>query len=253
MQIITDQSATIAGAHPPTEGSAAVYAHSLTPGTAGNLPADSISGTCCNSFTLFAYNGSFTGGAAATSYHTATAQDIADATASLKPTLDTMSQDATRQQIRPDESQIQGNCTTRSNASAQPGEQADSVTVTISEQCTGRAYATDALRSASSAYITGVAHSQLGTLYTSTAAPTVKIDGISTDGAKARLAVTINATFIFQIPAAEQEQLKNALAGKTRAQAGIILFSMKGVTKAQIDSPASLPDASRINLQIVEI
>ena len=33
----------------------------------------------------------------------------------------------------------------------------------------------------------------------------------------------------------------------------VILFSMKGVIKAQMDGPETLPDASRINLQIVEI
>jgi hypothetical protein len=250
--VITDASITIQGAHPPTEGSASVRAHSAELGAAGNLSAYAVSGACCNSPTLFAYSGVFAGGAEAQHYQTPTAQDMQGAAAALKNQIDSTTRAQAAAQLQPGQTVLWQQCTTSRSADAQPGAQTDHVTVTLDERCMVKTAATATIDAASSAIITQAAAYLLGSGYTLFNTPQTHINGISTAGDTARLAVTITAAFTVQLSAADQQRLKTALAGQPRERAAATLLTTKGVTRAQIDPKTTmLPDASRIDLQFV--
>jgi len=165
VSVITDATKTIAGAQPPTEGSTVIPAHSVTNDAAGNIAADAISGTCCNSLTLFAYNSQFTGGAAATSYKVISLSDIATAAAELKTGLDKTERGELLKKISPDDTLLPEHCTTETTSSRPTGAQAEQATVTERETCNGAAYNTHQLESAGSDYLIAQAREALGTMY----------------------------------------------------------------------------------------
>src|SRR6266699_3548596 len=165
VQVITDQPAIIPPANPPLEGHVTIPAHTLPAGAGGNIQAYDINQACCATSVVAKNTQSFTGGAAARDFLAVTRTDINTAVTSLLLTLSQSENAALQAQLHPGEALAVSACTPHVASNHKPGDEANHVTVTVSETCGGLAYAShevylDALQS-----LTAQATTTLGAEY----------------------------------------------------------------------------------------
>src|SRR5438105_7271610 len=141
-----------------------VRAHAEDTGPAGNLAAGTIGGPCCSAYVL-AYGGAFSGGADARTYPTPTAHDIASAVVPLRNQLDSRMQGAIHAWLQPHEVLVPPTCHTTTSSSAEPGAEADHVTVTVGETCAAAAYSESELQQEATARLGALATHQVGPSY----------------------------------------------------------------------------------------
>ena len=244
VEVVTDETVTIAGATPPTEASARIHAHTVTTGSSSNLFPDAIAGKCCKE-NIFAYNNAFVGGADPTTYHTATATDVEHLTTLLKASLNQKVQSNVDAQVAPGEILLPLQCSADTKNSVPIGGAAETLTITETENCTAKAYQRSDLQTKSSGYLTTEAQKLYGDLYTSK-----DIQTRITDTANNKITILISGNFSYHLSSADEQKLKYRLAGKKRKEAQLLLLNMQGITKVQIIGQDVLPDAKRIDIQM---
>lgn len=148
IQIATDTAATIPAGNPPSYGVATAPAHAINPGTQGNIAAYSIDTICCATSVKAVNTGAFTGGRNARDYTFATQQDIDNGLSPLKQAVFTQTQAALQAQITADQVFIPLPCTSTVNTNHRAGDEANSVTITVSETCAGGTYSQKSLQDA---------------------------------------------------------------------------------------------------------
>ncbi len=138
IQVATDQAVTIPANAPPVDGQATVTAHALKKGASGNIATGDITITINNG--LLVRNNQFSGGQDSRDFTIVTKKDL-DAPAATLQTKVTDSMTAALQQQRTPTEQLQKvPCTPTVTANHAPEEEAQTVTVTVSETCTAIAY-----------------------------------------------------------------------------------------------------------------
>ncbi len=141
--VVTAQSATIPPATsttPPTDGTVSVAAYSVIPGISGNIAAQDVHQVCCGGAVLVENLDAFSGGKDVQTVTVVKQSDIENATITLKTALDKKGNDQAQQEVRPGQQLVSLACTTNTQASQQAGDQAQSLQVTTTEQCTPLAY-----------------------------------------------------------------------------------------------------------------
>jgi hypothetical protein len=145
-QVITDQTATIPAGSYAGYGTANVSAHSLLIGSTGNLPAGSIQGACCKAYILV-YSGAFTGGADEKDFPMVTKSDLSRPEATLTKQLTSAIQTMFTSQVQPSETVLTPlSCTPKTTTDHREGEEAKTVTITITQTCNTFAYNTQAMQ-----------------------------------------------------------------------------------------------------------
>jgi Baseplate J-like protein len=148
VSVITDEQATIPPASqtiPPTYGQIRVSAHSVMPGTSGNITAGDINEACCAT-SIIAQNASFHGGHDAYTYTFLSEKDVQNATTPLLPMLqsETLSL-LSRPQVNP-------TCTTVTSSSPSIGKETTSAVLRITETCKAFSYRLTSVNDAVSLY-----------------------------------------------------------------------------------------------------
>lgn len=148
LTVITDEQATIPPASqtiPPTYGQVNVSAHSVMPGTSGNITAGDINEACCAT-SIIAQNSSFHGGRDAYTYTYLSDQDVKNTTAPLLPTL--QAQTLSMLPIP----QLNPACSTATTSTPSVGKETLHAVLRITETCKAFSYSISSVKDAVSTY-----------------------------------------------------------------------------------------------------
>jgi len=251
--VLTEEDAYIPAASPPTDGVRTVSAQAENPGMADNLAAGAISGPCCRAYVL-AYSGRFSGGADARSYRTPTIADISSASTPLIRQVDDRMQSTLRAQLLAGEVLLPPKCATTPTSSAQPGTEADHITVTVAETCNTAAYHALELEQAATAQLGALAAQQLGTQYRLWGDIHVTIAGATVADDHVTFYLQLSGLYSYRFSQQQLLQLQSQLVGVSRDRAQLLLRHLVGVTQARIQSSnATLPsEPSRIQILLLE-
>jgi hypothetical protein len=138
--IVTDQPAIIPAGNPPSYGQVTVLAHAIVAGSQGNIQAYDINQACCATSVLAKNTQDFTGGQNAREYLVVTKADIDQPATILAATLEKSERAALEAQLKPGEALITPPCTEQITTNHKAGEEASSITVSVSETCSSVAY-----------------------------------------------------------------------------------------------------------------
>ncbi len=141
IQIVTDETVTIAAGSGATNGSATVPAHTIQAGQAANIAPLAINGLCCVAGILAKNTTSFSGGEDRVAYPIVSQADLDAAAKQLAGTLDPQAKDAISSQVKITEQLLTPlNCTYQTTATPKVGEKATTAPVSVSETCNVQVY-----------------------------------------------------------------------------------------------------------------
>ncbi len=139
IRVVTDQSAFIPPASPPSEGQVTVLAHAFVTGTQGNIQAGDIAVALSND--VLAKNlAPFRGGQDERYFTIVSKRDIASAANQLATSLAKIEREALHAQLVDGEGYTPLCADLKTNPDHQIGDEATTVNVTVSETCSAIAY-----------------------------------------------------------------------------------------------------------------
>jgi hypothetical protein len=205
VQIITDQAARIPPASnttPPTFGQVTVEAHAVQPGVSGNIASYDINGSCCGASILVKNTTAFPRGQNASDDTVVTRADVQNAASPLQATLLMSEQAALQAQLHPAEQLFTPSCSHQIKSDHRPGQEAEQVTVTVSDTCKAAAYDAHTLYANATQMIPKTAQQRFGTGYTLLGDISTSVVHLTiTDQARgmATLVVKLDATCVYQL------------------------------------------------------
>jgi hypothetical protein len=257
VQVITDQVADIPAGNPPSYGLTTVSAHTLISGVKGNLPAYDINQACCAVSVLAKNTQPFTGGQDKRDFQTVAKSDIGKAASPLKTTLGQSVSGAFQGQLKPNEQLSILPCTPTVISDHLPGQEAAIVKVTVSETCSAVAYSSQAVTQKATTLLSTQALQKLGTGYSLIGDVQVSIkEATVTHTTTPHVFVSFHAqgTWVYAVNNAEQQHIKNVIAGKTKQAAMRFLRTVPGIVQVsmQWSNDTKLPkDPSNIHLVLI--
>jgi hypothetical protein len=258
--VITDQPATIPAANPPLEGHITVSAHAVSVGAQGNIPAYDINQACYATSVLAKNTTAFTGGTPARDVIIVTKHDLETATRAIKTIILKSEQAVLNAQVNPSEAVIILPCKPSVTSNHKPGDEATQVTVTVSETCSGIAYAAHDVDQDATQMIAGETAKRFGTGYSLRGEIQISvIHATITNQARgiATLSVKLDATYVYHISSGETQQLVQRIAGKTKQQAVALLLQLPGIQAVRITSTAATlpqdPGSITIHIQYIAV
>ncbi len=252
VQIVTDRDAFLPAGTLATNGQATVPAHAVQAGPGGNIQAATLYGPCCR-VNVLVTNAAFRGGQPARDYPMVSQQDITAGATDLKTSLEQSVQAALHTQVHADETLLTPvQCTQQVTPDQQPGAEAAQVSITVTETCHGSVYSTQAYQTAVMQIASQQAQKHLGADYVMQGDVQTRITQATPTGqGTVLLQVNIAATWQYQFTAAEQEQIKQRVAGKSKDQAIHALLHVPGVQTVSIASAQLPSDPRHIQLLFV--
>jgi hypothetical protein len=244
VQIATDQDALLPAGTPPAYGQTTVSAHAIIPGRGGNIAAYAISVACCAPAVLAKNTQGFTGGQDERDFHTVTQSDIDQAATPMKPILAQSVSGALQGQLTHSEALQTLPCTPTVRSDHQAGQEAREVKVTVAETCSAVTYNNAALQAQATALLTIRATQQVGAGYTLVGAIHVTLRQATVSHTTPSLVFSCQGVWVYGVTNAQQQLIKNLIAGKTEQQALDALAHLPGIQRARIgdvDDNAKLP------------
>jgi hypothetical protein len=237
IQIVTDQAALIPPViqtTPPTDGNATVQAHALFPGAGGNIAARDINAACCGTSVIAQNTVPFQGGQDERDYTVVTQDDIHAVSSLLAPQLQRNMQTALTNQLLPGESLFAPSCSSAVATDHQVGEEAKTLTVTLSQQCKGIAFTTVSLQQEAQKAAAAKVQQLLGAGYGLLGVFHVTPQKIMVTQGKVSVTVFYSGVWVYHLSAHQQQQLMHAIAGKSHQQAIQFLSAQPGVQRVSI-------------------
>ena len=230
--VVTDASVTVQAVVPPMLGTAFAPAHVIQTGSAGNIAAHAVFTRCCGSAFLTATNTSaFTGGQDAKDYSFIQSSDIHNTASDLVAGLTPRTIEALANETRTGERLVPPLCTPRTQASAVPGTQVASVTVSVTQTCSSVAYLTDSLNQVATSVLAHhanlISYQQAGTVQ-------VTVNGSTYQSRSAALRVTLQGIWVYHFTQAQLTQLTRSIAGKNQQEAQATLERVDGIAQVSI-------------------
>ena len=257
-----DDPVNVPGAHPPTEGSITVNAHTTTAGANGNMAAGAINETCCASGGFITVvSSAFTGGQDPKDYTFLQQSDVDSVVNQLKPALSQQALTGLKAQVKSNE-QLAGDpqCTTQPNADQPVGDQGHNIAsanVTVNATCTGLAYDASGAQTLAQNLLKSKAANDLGQGYTQAGTIITKQAVTDVNNGVVTLQVAAAGTWYYQFDDKQKQTLAKQLINKTRATAQEFLNNYRGIAKARIDianGGDSLPgDPKQISIVVLAI
>jgi serine/threonine protein kinase len=214
-------------------------AHISTPGPRGNIPEGSINDTCCAGRVTTYNDSAFTGGANVTTYTTVSQSDFNNAVAAVKQmqTAETSSAQANlMRQVHANE-QLVGSiqCTPHSSYDHHVGDQASSITGSVSVTCITEVYDQQSAVAMAANLLKAKAISTSNTPLVLTGKITTAIkQAQAKSGGTIALLVEASGTAAYQFDEAQKQALAALIAGKSKQQALSILQKQAGVSGVTI-------------------
>ncbi len=252
--VATDQAVTVPAGNPPFYGQSTVSAHALTEGASGNIAAYAVNTACCFASGRAENTVGFIGGADARDYTYVRQSDITRLTADLLPTVTNTMQQRLNSDLATGEQIYQFPCSPRVSSNHSPGDEAASLTVSVSETCKGIAYNPGEIAAKASEAVTKTALLQIGSGYELLGIPTATIQAMREDKAAITARIQSQGVLIYQIR--NLTILKMRLAGKSTQQALSLLRSLPTIENVQItgldQASSTLPkNADTIHLIVI--
>jgi hypothetical protein len=252
--VVTSQSVTVQAVIPPMLGTAYVPAHVIETGSVGNIPAEAINTRCCGSVFVTATNTTaFRGGEDARNYSFIQTSDIHEAATDLLGRLTPTVTAALSNQMHTGEQLVPPFCTPHTSSSKDPGEEAASVTVSVTQTCKSVAHQLDSLEQVAAtllAYTQDVgAYQQVGTVQ-------VTINGSTYTKTTAQLHISETGVWVYHFSQGELSHMTRLIAGETQENATHQLESQPGIQHVSIhvsrlDLKNQLPtDPAHIHLEL---
>lgn len=236
-RIRTDQPATVPANAPPEDGYVTVAAHALTPGGKGNIAADDVALAVSSSLTVKNLT-PFTGGRDARTYKVVAATDLQTLTVTLNETV--AQAFPTAFPVQPGEAALPTHCTTKATPTHQPGEEAQSVTLTIAKTCSAVAYHQSELTRAARAAFT---QAQPGKPYHIVGRIETTVQSVSP------LTVTITGKWAYTFTPAYEQLLAQQIQGDSPAKAQAYLLNTGVISYASV--PHTLASAEYIDFVVL--
>jgi hypothetical protein len=245
-------------AAPPA--SVTVTGFAVNVGSAGNIGALDISGSCCAAGIIVKNTGAFSGGQDPQPHSVVQQDDINGAVDALTASLTPGTHSALQQQVKPNEQVVPGTLKCAKStftANHAAGDHAPNVTVMVAITCTEEVYDQQAAQAMAANLLKeqaskdpGPAYALTGNIVTAVTIATV----IDTKGTVSLL-VSAQGVWVYQFSDAVKQDFKNHIANKSEQDVRNILLSHSGVSsvKIVISSGTTLPDASHIAIEIVAI
>src|SRR6266566_661691 len=235
-QIVTDQDASIPASNLPQVGQATVQAHAVNTGTKGNIAVYDINQGCCATAIKAVNTNSFYGGQDERNYQTVAKADITNVATTLKSSLDVSMHGALAAQTKQNEALTHPLCSETVSPNHHVGDEANQVTVTVSETCSAVAYDNHVLATKAAQLLTtqalkklGSGYSVFGEIHLSVKQPTV-----TQHPNLVFLSFQAQGTWIYGISQKAQEHIKELIVGKTKQSAMHVLVSLPGVEQVSI-------------------
>ena len=239
--VVIDASMSIPSANPPSFGEISAPAHAVQVGAAGNIQAEDVNATLASG--LYVKNlAAFTGGQDARDYRIVTKTDRDTTAASLQAKVTASMTAALQGQLLPGQALHTLPCPPTTTADHAPGEEATSVTVTVSETCTAVAYDTQQLQTRATQLLATQATKALGTGYLLSGNVRVSVTKATTTPpatSSVVLAFTCVGTYAYTLSEQAQQRLKTLIAGQPRLTALHLLQQQTGIHTASING---IPD-----------
>jgi hypothetical protein len=244
--IVTDAAITIPAAQPstpPTYGQASVPARAVEAGSAGNIAALDINQACCATSVLAENLTAFTGGQDARTFRVVTQSDLDTAVQRLTPQVEAAVQARLGAALPAGETLAMPPCPPRARASANAGQAASSVTVTLAATCQGVAYPHETVQTLATTWLAEVAAQQAHQSVQLAASTRVRVSAVALTPGGARLSLAASGLFIAAWTARDFARMATAIAGHTVAEATRWLLTVPGVQQAQVTvtGSATLP------------
>lgn len=132
-----------------------------------------------------------------------------------------------------------------------PGDEAVQVNILVSETCIGATYPTPAFSALVTQRMTQEAHTHLGEGYTMQGTVQASVTQVTQRGNEIVLQVSCVAMWGYSFPQQQQVQIKQQVAGKSKAQAIAILLHTPGVQTVSLESASVPTDVNHIHLVLV--
>ncbi len=240
-------------------GFLAITGFAVNVGSAGNIGALDISGSCCAAG-ITVKNGSFGGGQNPQPNSVVQQSDINGAADTLTASLTPGTQSDLQKQVKPNQQVVPNTfkCSKSTfNANHVAGDRAPSVTVTVAITCKEEVYDQQAalamaanLLKTQASKDPGPAYALTGNIVTSVTKATV----VDTKGTVSLL-VSAQGVWVYQFSDTVKQDFANHIANMSEQDATKYLLGQPGVSdvKIVISSGTTLPDAAHITIEIVAI
>jgi hypothetical protein len=238
IQIVTDQTVTIARGSGVTNGSAKASAHTIRKGVRANIPPFSINTLCCLSGILARNTTPFTGGQDPKPYPMLASADVQREVATLAASLEPTAQQGIRQQVKAAEQFLRPmHCQLTTTTNPHVGERATTASVSVFATCTAQVYEYSLLHSLTrDAFLTD-AKRQAGSNFVQRGNPTIAIERttvLDRSHNTYRLDVLAEGGMIFHLSATRLQRLKTQIAGEKVRDAQNRLLQLHGVQGVSI-------------------
>ncbi len=250
-QIETTEDAVIPAldpaATPPTLGVVTIAAHAVNTGAGGNIQAYDINQPF-NS--VIAKNtAAFTGGQDERDFQVVTQKDISTPAATLKTTLIASMPGALQGQLRNGESLHMLPCSPTTSADHHIGEEAPTITITVSLTCSAVAYNEKTLQANVTRLLTTQAIKKLGTGYALVGDLQVSVKR-AIPFPNVFLSFTSSGTWVYALTSQVQQHIKALVTGKSKSTALQLLSALSGIQRVSIAGEEDLPHDPR-HIQII--
>ena len=238
-------------------GSTTTTGMALNPGTAGNIRALDIYGSCCGGL-LVRNPSAFSGGQNAVPNTVIQQSDIDGATTALVNALKPGAQKGIDGQVRPGEQALPSTLSCKPNVTAdhRAGDIANSVTVKGSVTCTEEVYDAKAATALATSLLQTEAKTDPGTHYALVGSVIAGVTQATPIDAHNTVSLLVHAegVWVYQFSEAEKTLLKNAIANKKKSDAQTYLQLQPGVSSVSIAFNGDvLPGADQITIVIKSV
>ncbi len=233
VQVATDQAVTLPPNTPPVDGQATVRAHALHPGAQGNMLAGDIDVTIANS--VLVRNSAFHGGQDEREFQMVAQRDLDTLATPLKTTVARSVNEAFVGQLKAEEHVFILPCHPIVTSDHQPGQEATTVKVTVSQTCRAVAYSSQEVATQATVLLSNQAQQHVGTDYSLLGQVHVSVQQATvTRSAAVLLSYSASGTWVYGLAQPAQAQITHLLAGKTTQAAVQFLATLPGVEQAAI-------------------
>ncbi len=248
IQVVTDQTVTIPPGNPPTYGEATVPAYAAHAGSTGNIATGNINTSVSSD--VLVKNSAFNGGRDARDFTYVSKGDIQGVVSQLTPRLLQSEQAALTAQLVQGESFVSPVCTSRTTTNHNAGEEAQNVTVTVSQTCATVAYNQQELQR-SGERILAITHAASLVHFQRVGGIQISILSQVLSSQRATLKVQLSSTWVYAL---NQQRITSEIVGKPRLEALHLVAMFPGVQRvsiAGVNDNQQLPtDASHIHLSL---
>ena len=245
--------------------SVTVTGFAVNVGSAGNIGALDIHGSCCASG-ITVKNGTFSGGRNPQPNSVVQQSDINGAADALAASLIPGTQSALQKQVRPNEQVINNtlHCTKSTfTANHRAGDVAPNVTVTVAITCKEEAYDQQAALTMAANLLKAQASKDLGPHYALTGNIVTAVTKATVVDTRGTVSLLVSATgvWVYQFSPTVLQDFKNHIAGLMEQDAIAYLKGKPGQpgqpgvsdVKIVISSGTKLPDAANITIEIAPV